>query len=59
MPDDLYEWTNEIANLAGWIVDLSLLLEDNVGERELWLINNAVRQYNESLIRLKSLEEKI
>ena len=59
VPDDLYEWTNEIANLAGWIVDLSLLLEDNVGERELWLINNAVRQYNESLIRLKSLEEKI
>ncbi len=59
VPDDLYEWTNEIVNLAGWIVDISLLLEGSVGERELWLINNAVRQYNESLIRLKSLEEKI
>lgn len=58
-PSDLYEWSNEITNLAGCIVDLSLLLEENIGEREMWLINNSIRLYNESLIRLKELEKQL
>lgn len=58
-PDDLYEWANEIMNLGGWVVDISLMLEGNVGEREFWIINNSIRQYNESLIRLKNLEKKM
>lgn len=57
-PDDLYAWSNEIYDLAGWVLDLSLLLEGRIGERELWLINNSVRLYHESLEKLKGLEEE-
>lgn len=58
-PDDLYDWANEIMGLAGWVLDISLLLEGEMGDREFWLINNSTRQYNESLVRLTSLEAKI
>lgn len=58
-PDDLYDWANEIMGLAGWVLDISLLLEGEMGDREFWLINNSIRQYNESLVRLTSLEAKI
>lgn len=48
--------------LAGWILDLSLLLDTKkqggvIGERELWLINNAIRLYYESLDRLSKMDE--
>lgn len=59
VPDDLYAWANEIYDLAGWVLDLSLLFEGKIGESELWLINNSIRQYNESLERLKELDDAI
>ena len=58
-PDDLLEWADEIMDLAGWIVDMSLMLDGEIGAREAWLINNALRQYNESLIRLKNIEKDL
>lgn len=58
-PDDLLEWANEIMDLAGWVVDMSLMLDGDIGAREAWLINNAMRQYNESLIRLKKIEKDL
>jgi hypothetical protein len=58
-PDDLKAWADEIMDLAGWVMDMALMLENEIGARELWLINNSIRQYNESLIRLQNLERKI
>lgn len=63
-PTDLHDWSAEIENLAGRILDMSLLLENDkgngvVGERELWLINHAIGCYHESLEKLKKIEEKI
>ena len=63
-PTDLRDWSVEIESLAGRILDMSLLLENDrgngvVGERELWLINHAIGHYNESLEKLKKIEENI
>lgn len=58
-PEDLYEWTNEIMDLAGRILDISLLIKNSIGDRELWLIENLIRQYNISLLQLKDLEGKL
>lgn len=57
-PDDLYKWSEEIRNLAGYILDLSLLLEKEIGALEMWLIRKAIRDYYQSLEKLKQLEEK-
>lgn len=60
-PDDLHDWMEEISNLAGCVLDLSLLLENekengSIGERQLWLMNHAIRRYHESLEQLKRIE---
>lgn len=59
-PDDLHDWSEEIFNLAGCILDVSILLEcEAVGEREQWLIGNAIRRYNESISKLYSIEKQL
>ena len=63
-PNDLHDWAGEIECLAGSILDISLWLENSrgngaLGESEIWLINNGIRQYNESLEKLKKIEENI
>lgn len=63
-PTDLHDWSAEIEHLAGKILDISLLLENEkengvIGERELWLINYAIGCYNESLEKLKKIEGTI
>lgn len=63
-PTDLREWSDEIINLAGWILDMALLIDaDNnrkrITDREMWLIKNAMRHYHESLERLRILEIKL
>lgn len=63
-PDDLNAWTEEIMSLAGWVVDMALLIENErengvIGEREKWLIKNAVNHYHESMEKIKILEENI
>lgn len=57
-PQDLYEWTEGICDLAGWVLDLSLYLERESirEERDRWLIRNALRHYYESLHALAELE---
>ena len=59
-PEHLYEWTEGIFDLAGWVLDLSLYLdrESLKEERDLWLIRNALRHYYESMEALAGLEEK-
>lgn len=61
-PDDLRDWSNEISNLAGCVLNLSFMLEGDknnheITDREQWLINDSVRQYNESLKRLADIEK--
>lgn len=63
-PDDLHDWADEILNLAGCILDVSVLMEGErdtgqVGERERFLITDAIRKYNESLMNVVRLEKDI
>ena len=63
-PDGLYEWTEQILELAGWILDLSLFLEGDkkeqrITDREEWLMQNARRKYYESMEKLKKIEKKV
>lgn len=63
-PTDLHDWSAQIENLTGTILDLSILIENKsgngvIGEREMWLINNAIRKYNENLEKLKEIEGKV
>lgn len=63
-PNDLHEWAEEITNLAGWVVDMAVLIEkkpgnEEIGNREKWLIKNAVKRYYESMEKIKVLEAEI
>lgn len=63
-PTDLHDWSAEVENLAGRILDMSLWFENGrengvIEERELWLINHAIKCYYESLEKLKKIEETI
>ncbi len=63
-PDDLHEWSEEIMNLAGWVLNLALALENKsgggkIGDREEWLMKDAIRRYHESMDRLKTIEDDI
>lgn len=63
-PDDLHDWTEEIMNLAGWVADMALLIENEkgngvIGDRENWLIKHAVSHYHESMEKIKKLEDEI
>lgn len=61
-PDDLHDWSEEIMELAGWVLDLALVLENRdsifTGSHQ-WLIQHAIREYQTSLERLKELEKSI
>ncbi len=63
-PDDLHDWSEEIMNLAGWVADMSFLLENKrgggaIGDREEWLIKDAIRHYHEAIEKLKAIEDDI
>lgn len=63
-PTDLHDWSAEIDNLAGRILDMSIWLENDrgngmIGEREIWLIKDAIACYRKSLEKLKEIEEGI
>ena len=60
-PDDLYDWTEAILDLAGWVVDLAVLFEGNrtgtgaLTENERWLIDHSIRRYYEAVEKLKNM----
>ena len=63
-PDDLHDWSEAIMDLAGWVADMSVLLENErgdgaIGENEKWLIKNAITRYHESIDRLKKIEDEM
>ena len=63
-PEEIHDWVEEIMQLSGWILDLSIYLEGDkqdgaITDREEWLIQNTIKKYNESLEKLKELETSI
>lgn len=59
VPDnELIKWSNEVLDLAGWIVDIAIILEQDdkhreIDERQIWIIKNAVKLYYDRLESLK------
>ena len=60
-PDEIYDYSEKVLELAGWLVDLGIYVE---GDKELepidhWVIKNAVRRYHESIGIITNLQEDI
>ncbi|MBR0398611.1 MAG: caspase family protein [Eubacterium sp.] len=63
-PDDLHDWADEIMDLAGWVMNLAVILERNPSAKgfsqdDLWLIRHAIGRYYRSVEKLKILEHAI
>ena len=62
-PDDLADWSQGILELAGWVLDLAIYLEEDPdeegNERMMWLMRHAVRYYHEAMEQLKKIESSI
>ena len=63
-PKEIHDWVEEIMQLSGWILDLSIYLEGDklsgtITDREEWLIQSTKKRYYESLEKLKELEMDI
>ena len=59
---DFHDRAETIMSIAGWIVDIALIMERNKGksqvnERDMWLIKNAVRKYYDELERMKNSDK--
>lgn len=57
-PDDLHDWVEEIFTMSGGVLNLSMIIEGNkeansITTREEWMINHAIKQYYESVEKLK------
>lgn len=60
-PVEIKEWSDEILNLAGDLLDISLVLgnaqKNNIlDEREIWLVKNALSKYYSSLEKIKDMQ---
>lgn len=59
-PADLHDWSEGILTLAGWVLDMSMVLEKiTFRGSQIWLIESAIKHYYESLEKLKKLEKNI
>lgn len=63
-PEEVHDWVEEIMQLSGWILDISIYLEGDKQEgsitnREEWLLQNTIKEYHASLEKLKELETSI
>ncbi len=53
-PDDIHEWTENVLQLSGWVIDMALILQNfsnniDYDERNQWLFQNAVKNYYDCL----------
>ncbi len=55
-PAGLEEWASAVSDLAGWVTDIGLSLENNV-TADPEMIRGAIRRYHESMHRIKELED--
>lgn len=59
-PDEIYDYSEKVMELAGWLVDLGTYVE---GDKELtvldyWEIKNAVRRYHESIGIISKMQKE-
>ena len=57
-PDEIYDYSENVLELAGWLVDLGIYID---GDKELkhidhWAIKNAVRRYHESIESISRIQ---
>ena len=60
-PDTIYDYSEKIMELAGWLVDLGIYVD---GDKELkpidhWVIKNAIRRYHESIESITIMQKYI
>ena len=59
-PDEIHDWAENVLSLAGWLVDIALILEQSVKENKYdkstqWLIHHKIQKYYELLEKVKSV----
>lgn len=53
-PDELYDWIQDVFSLAGWILDIAIVLKkEKIDSGDSWLLKNAIKNYYEELEKLK------
>ena len=60
-PDEIYDFSEKVMDLAGWLVDLGINID---GDKELqaidhWVIKNAIRRYHESIDVITKIQKDI
>ena len=60
-PDKVNAWSEKVLSLAGWIMDIALVLKqtrdsDSIPDDKKWIIKNAIKHYYEDLEELSNLE---
>lgn len=60
-PIQLQKWSDKILDLAGWVLDMAVLLRGKnnskeMTEREMWLLKNSVGRYYDCMEELKKIE---
>ena len=60
-PDELYDYSEKVLDLIGWLVDLGIYVD---GDKDLmpmdhWVIKNAVRRYHDSIEIISRLQKSI
>lgn len=58
-PDELYCWIQDILSLAGWILDIAIVLEkEKLDSGDFWILQNSIKNYYEELEKLKQYKTK-
>lgn len=59
-PDDLKEWSDNIMDLAGWVLDIAVILEKHrimdLTSQDVWLIKDRIKHYYDALENIKAVE---
>lgn len=56
-PIGLHEWTEAVLDLAGWIVDMAIALENMKTAGEDWMINQSIDRYQKAIDTLCGMEQ--
>lgn len=57
-PDEIYDYSENVLELAGWLVDLGIYVDGDKELRQIdhWAIKNAVRRYYESIESISKMQ---
>ena len=57
-PDELYDWIQDVFSLAGWILDIAIVLKkEKIDSGDSWMLKNAIKNYYEELEKLKKYKK--